>query len=427
MDKYISCMLLHALGDTIGFKNGEWEFGDGGYERTLKKVYEFIYLGGITGIDLEGWLVSDDTIMHMLTAKALLDYDMNDSMDTLGKLFTKYFLVALKQFEVESNKRAPGNATIKSLIKLRHGSVWNENRYDIFAGGSGASMRSLCIGMAFWNNKDLHKLIQISIESGRITNNSAVGYLGGMTSALFAALAVQGVNINEWPFVLLELFNDKTIHKYIKLSGRDYEEFIRDSPVFIEKWSRYVDDKFDENRNVVKNKIFENLIYRCKYYNDTFGFRKDGAIGLNKKASHNEKMKTKDDDKINDKIKTRMTGGKEAAMTGGKGVVRAFGTKDFDENNNIKPGFIGSGGDDSVIIAYDALIDCGGIWEKLIYYSALHMGDTDTTGSIAGGLYGLVYGMGTVGEHLLKHLEYKDELEEIGKTLYKKYKKMANP
>ena len=60
-------MILNAVGDTIGYKNSEWEFNYG------KKVdqyfsddilYEFISLGGIQ-LDLKGWIVSDDTIMHI--------------------------------------------------------------------------------------------------------------------------------------------------------------------------------------------------------------------------------------------------------------------------------------------------------------------------------------------------------------------------
>ncbi len=413
-DLYVACMLLHALGDTIGFKNTEWEFSEGGYERTLKKVYEFISLGGITAINLKGWSVSDDTIMHMQTANALLAYSQTDSMDTLGRLFAKYFLTALKQFEVEGVKRAPGISTMKSLIRLREGGNWNDNPYNIYAGGSGASMRSLCIGMAFPNQDNRHKLIQISIESARITNNSVVGYLGGMTSALFASLAIEKIPIEKWPFILLELFDNNIIQKYIKTSGRDYDDYIRDAPVFIEKWHRYVDDKFDDKRSIIHRKSSSNLIYRCKYYNETFGFKKKSEPLL-------------DGPPLNFTRNSKN-------MDGGKRTIRSFNIKSFnaerdeknqtvetDELSTAKVGFIGSGGDDSVIIAYDALIDSDGIWEKLVYYSMLHMGDSDTTGAIAGGLYGLVYGLNNVGEHLLEHLEYKKELEEIGIKLFEKY------
>ena len=73
-DRYIACMILHAVGDTVGFKNSEWEFKfkKGTTEVALEKLYEFIDLGGINGISLENWLVSDDTIMHIKTALALL-------------------------------------------------------------------------------------------------------------------------------------------------------------------------------------------------------------------------------------------------------------------------------------------------------------------------------------------------------------------
>lgn len=62
MDKIKATFLLHALGDTIGFKNGEWEFNyfnkNADYRTTLEIVFDFISLGGITGIDLKEWTVS---------------------------------------------------------------------------------------------------------------------------------------------------------------------------------------------------------------------------------------------------------------------------------------------------------------------------------------------------------------------------------
>lgn len=370
-DKYIACMILHAVGDTVGYKNSEWEFKKGSYEKTLEKLYEFIDLGGINDISLKNWTVSDDTIMHIQTAFSILtDFT---SMNSLGKTFKENFIDAYDQFMKEGlNVRSPGESTLKSIKILKDGGNWDSVPYNLFSGGSGAAMRSLCIGLAFYGEDNRDKLIQISIESGRITNNSSVGYLGAFASALFTALAIEGKNINDWPFILLDLINKVT--KYIISSNRDVEEYKRDHHVFVEKWHRYTEDKFDDNRNVIKRKSNKNLVMRGKYYNETFGME-------------------------------IITTGKEEAHT-------------IDKNL-----FIGSGGDDSVIIAYDCLLDAGQNWEKLVIYSMLHMGDTDTTGAIAGGLYGSLNGFQNIPNNFIEHLEYKKELTDIAIKLFNKFYK----
>jgi ADP-ribosylglycohydrolase len=380
-EKYVACMILHALGDTIGFKNGEWEFKQGGYDRTLEKLYEFIDLGGINNISLKDWRISDDTILHIKTALSILqDFD---NINKLGNIFKKNYLDALKQFEKEGFEyRYPGLTTLKSLIQLRKGDEWNSTPYDIYSGGAGASMRNLCIGLAFFGEENRYKLIQISIESSRVTHNSVIGYLGGMTSALFTALAVEGKPVNEWPFILLNLFQTGVVHKYIKASERDEDSYLKDYHIFIDKWHRYVEDKFDDNKQPIKRKSNRNLVYRGKYYNETFGYK------LYRKNEEDE-----------------------------------FEKNDQDLRKFHEPGFIGSGGDDSVIIAYDCLIDAEKVWEKLVIYSMLHIGDTDTTGAIAGGFYGVLYGFNDVPAHLLDFLEYKKELTDIGKKLFNKFYK----
>lgn len=368
--RYIGCMVLHAVGDTVGFKNGDWEFKPGGYEKVPEKIYEFIDLGGITEISLKNWRVSDDTILHIQTAASIL-HDYN-SLNTLGKIFKENFLDAVRQFKKEGyNIRYPGQATLDSLKILEDGGNWNDIPYNLYQGGSGASMRSLCIGLAFYGEENRHKLIQISIESSRMTNNSAVGYLGGFAAALFTALAIEGKRINDWPFILLDLFKNGTVTKYIKSVGRDVDKYEQDHHVFLEKWYRYIDDKFDDERKPIKRKSNRNLVLRSKYYHETFGF--------------------------------------EIKSTSDKNV------------DIIKTYFIGSGGDDSVIISYDCLIDAGTNWEKLVYYSMLHMGDTDTTGAIAAGLYGALYGYENIPKNFTEYLEYKTELVDLGKKLYKKY------
>ncbi|QKF93937.1 ADP-ribosylglycohydrolase [Fadolivirus algeromassiliense] len=370
-ERYIGCMILHAVGDTVGYKNSKWEFKGGDYTTTLEKVYEFIDLGGITKISFKDWNVSDDTILHLQTADAMLqDYN---SINTLGNIMKNNFLVAYDQFKKEGlSVRYPGKTTLQSLKLLEDGAMWNEIPYNLYSGGSGASMRTLCIGLALYGEENRQKLIQIAIESSRITNNSAVGYLGGFVSALFTAYAIEGKKINDWPFLMLELFKNGSITKYIKTIGRDINNYEEDHHVFLEKWHRYIEDKFDDNRNVVKRKATKNLVLRSKYYEDVFAFKKI--------------------EKHSDKLANVYT-------------------------------FIGSGGDDSVIIAYDCLIDSENNWEKLVYYAMLHNGDTDTTGAIAAGFYGAVNGYKDVPENFMEHLEYKKEIIDVAKKLYKKFYK----
>ena len=40
-------------------------------------LYDFIYLGGINHINLDGWYVSDDTLLHMIILKSLLMKENN--------------------------------------------------------------------------------------------------------------------------------------------------------------------------------------------------------------------------------------------------------------------------------------------------------------------------------------------------------------
>jgi len=226
-------------------------------------------------------------------------------------------------------------------------------------------MRSSCIGLAFFGKKNREKLIEFAIETSRITHNSAVGYLGGLTSALFTALAIEKVPIKKWPFELMDIIESGLIEKYLKKT-KGLKEYNKDKDQFISKWKVYIEDKFDDNGNIIIRKSSKNLIQRTVYYYKNFAFKTD---------------------------------------------------------NNYENMFIGSGGDDSVIIAYDALIDSGKNWEKLVIYAMLHMGDTDTTGCIAGSWYGAMYGLYDIPPQMITDLEYTKKIEKLGKDFYKKFYK----
>lgn len=355
-EKYIACLLLHALGDTIGYKNGEWEFNYGeteissNFSNTL--LYDFISLGGVNDINLDGWQVSDDTIMHKNTCEILLEEykDVNDFCDRLSKLF-------IKNSSILKNRHL-GNTIQKSLQSIIDGLKWNEIPYNQLGGGSGGSMRTSVIGLAFSGENNRDKLIEYSIEASRITNNSVIGYLGGLVSALFTSYAIEGINVEEWVFKLIKLLESNKIEDYIK-STRDHNFYLLEIKDFIYYWKKYVEITF-VGKKFKKSKSREIPSFRTEFFSDNFSI-----------------------------------------------------------NNHLGPGFLGL---DSVIFAYDCLLYAREKWETLIIYSALHLGDSDTTACIAASWYGALYGFGSVPKNNLKYLEFKEELYNLGNKIYNKYK-----
>ena len=80
LDQFKASMVLSAVGDALGYKNGKWEFCHSG-----EAIHEELQnLGGLKNIDIKGWVVSDDTVLHLATAEALVS-----SWKTRQELFLK--------------------------------------------------------------------------------------------------------------------------------------------------------------------------------------------------------------------------------------------------------------------------------------------------------------------------------------------------
>lgn len=88
-------------------------------------------------------------------------------------------------------------------------------------------------------------------------------------------------------------------------------------------------------------------------------------------------------------------------------------------------GWAGSSGDDSVIIAYDALLGAKNNWETLVERGVLHYGDNDSTGSICCAWYGAAYGYpdGTKYRNNWENVEYESRLKKQAQLLYDLYSK----
>lgn len=368
-DRFIATFILHALGDTIGFYNGKWEFNYGFKDTdiriTLEIISEFIKLGGINGIDLKDWFVSDDTLMNYEIGKFML----NSSFDIaeLKKSIKKMYMAELKNKKIN---RIFGITTLQSIESWK--TINDEINFEIFderSGGNGCAMRTLPIGLRFYKKKHLNNLIDMSIHTSFITHSSPLGYLSGLAIAYFTSLAINNVNPNSWCKLLLELLESKEISKYMIRFEQEnaYHNFIKTIKY-------YYDIFYDKNGKQIELKTKDNLISRIKIFKDI----EDFLLGLQKS-----------DITITEPIAS----------------------------------VVGSAGPTAVIMALQSIIDCDGKWEKLVFYSMLHGGDSDTVGAIAGGLYGATYGFGDVPKKLLENLEMKEELEEIGKELYVLFQK----
>ncbi|XP_040192190.1 protein ADP-ribosylarginine hydrolase-like protein 1 isoform X3 [Rana temporaria] len=78
----------------------------------------------------------------------------------------------------------------------------------------------------------------------------------------------------------------------------------------------------------------------------------------------------------------------------------------------------GRRGHDAPMIAYDALLGAAGDWEELCSRAMFHGGESGATGSIAGCLFGLLYGVDNVPKGLYQEIELKEKLESLGEKLY---------
>ena len=361
-NKYKYVFLYHALGDTIGFKNSLSfaEYTNKTLDTINEMIYEFIDLGGINGLDMKDWIVSEDTLYHIAMARSLLKYkEMNEKFIFIVKEnLIKIHNEMINEEEKNGIYRYPELISDEYIQQFKDADDGRTFKYDPKSGTSGACARNLCIGLLFHDEKNEHELIEVAITTSKLTHNSAFGYLAGLTSALFVSWAIREIHINKWPFKLLELLESDEIKKFINEDNDkhvNYTEYIS----YIKYWKKYIDTKFVDTKPI-KTRSFGNPLFRMRYYFSNF-------------------------------------------------------VKDTKDIFNLA----GKSGFSAIIVAYDALLDCDGKFEKLIIYSILHPSVCDTIGAIACGLYGAVYNMGDVPEYMLEHLEKKNILLELADNIKK--------
>ncbi|XP_022047222.1 inactive ADP-ribosyltransferase arh2 [Acanthochromis polyacanthus] len=235
MEKFKAAMVLGAVGDALGYRKGRWESCTSG-----KKIQEELAsLGGLGALKLDpdNWPLSDAVLMHMTTAEALVtDYWC---LEDLYRELVRLYVEAM----VSLQGRAPDPVTVEGCVHLKPHNfllAWH-TPFNEKGSGFGAASKAMCVGMRYWQPERLENLVEVSIEIGRMTHNHPTGFLGSLTTALFASYAIQGKPLVTWGHELMKVI--PRAEEYCKKTIRHMAEYQESWFYFEAKWQFYLEER----------------------------------------------------------------------------------------------------------------------------------------------------------------------------------------
>lgn len=235
MEKFQAAMVLGGVGDALGYRKGRWESCISGV-RIQKELSDLGGLG-VLKLDEDHWPLSDGALMHMTTAEALVtDYwCLEDLYRELVRLYVEAMICL--------QGRAPDPNTVEGCVNLKPNNfllAWH-TPYNEKGSGNGAASKAMCVGMRYWQPERLDNLIEVSIETGRMTHNHPIGFLGSLCTALFASYAVQGKPLVNWARDLVTVI--PKAEEYCRKTIRHMAEYQETWFYFEAKWQFYLEER----------------------------------------------------------------------------------------------------------------------------------------------------------------------------------------
>ena len=365
--------LYYALiGDTIGFGNGNTSsnnFNDmkctnnnEAYQLsgwTSYHIFDFISKGSYSGFKLNDYIISEAgmfmlAVYDALSTTKLKKYESNTIVDNIIIRIMEYY-----NNDKKKSKRFYDDNLIEKLRDLSEAD-FNYNTFSYNEDNLGSEPLVRGIPLALKYNNDIEKLLELSIETTRITNNNPTSYIGTFATALFISLAIKKIDPNKWIDELLNYFIDGNINDYIK-------------------------NKIKTNKKEIRFHFQDLVEYQYLLNN----------------------YKESRFDKKTNKFLPSNNGGSKYLMFLPDRIFYFYSK--FGSPGNFNPG---SNGLDCLLIAYDSFMECDSNFEKLIYLSMLHAGKSNYTGCIAGALFGAYYGEKKLPDNLSK-IEVQDKLNKL--------------
>ncbi|RXN16601.1 ADP-ribosylarginine hydrolase 1 [Labeo rohita] len=282
MEKFQAAMVLGGAGDALGYRKGRWEMCISGNQIQQ----ELAALGGLRALklDADNWPLSDGALMHMTTAEALItDYwCLEDLYRELVRLYVEA-MVCLQG-------RAPEPSTAEGCANLKPHNFLLAWHTPFNEKGHGAATKAMCVGMRYWQPQRLDNLVEVSIETGRMTHNHPIGassssssshkhlcvlhqsltdmalcagFLGSLCTALFASYAIQGKPLVSWGRDLLTVI--PKAEEYCRKTIRHMAEYQEKWFYFEAKWQFYLEERGIEDGESSATGLIAGCLYGLLY------------------------------------------------------------------------------------------------------------------------------------------------------------------
>ncbi|XP_045211929.1 uncharacterized protein LOC123563280 [Mercenaria mercenaria] len=267
-ERYKAAMVLGAVGDSLGYRNGQWLECTSG-----RQIYTELTKLNLEEINVKPpeWKTSACTIMHISTAYSLAkNVNKIPNKELFRNIATSYKM----SFE-DINGRHPDETCLNSCKILRTVDAVDGYivPFDDKGFSNAAAVRTMCLGLMHHNPDEFNQLIAKSVECGRMTHHHPTGYLGALTTALFTSFAIQRKPIEQWGHALLDTL--PVALEYIRKTGIAVKENDASFGDFTKVWENHL-----KRRNIASGNSQANFYNRFDFEKNDEYYRSISLDGI---------------------------------------------------------------------------------------------------------------------------------------------------